>query len=62
MNSSTRTTSPSDFVIVKSYVLNNKTITGEFPVYITTASQCCADEFNNQTITPVTLPTNISND
>ena len=56
--STNRTASPSDFVILKSYKKDGKIITGEFPVYITTASLCCKDSLGNISSTPVGLPTN----
>jgi hypothetical protein len=55
--STSKQTSPSDFVILDSYENPNKEIVeGEFPIYITGASQCCIDINGYVKSEPITIP------
>ena len=58
MNASTvKTTTPEDFVILTKYVnQNQQVVDGNFPIYISTASECCLDSNKNQEITPIVIP------
>jgi hypothetical protein len=56
-NSTTKQTSPSDFVILESYNDQNKNaIIGQFPIYISGVSECCKDENGHIEAISITIP------
>jgi hypothetical protein len=55
-NSPTKTTTPADFIVLKSYTANDTTTIGEFPIYITGVSECCLDEKGKQKVIPIVIP------
>lgn len=48
----------SPILIIKSYVVNNKIIKGDFPIYILGISQCCIKPDGSQQITPIVINPN----
>jgi hypothetical protein len=55
-NSPVKTTTPADFIVLKSYTANDVTTVGDFPIYITGVSECCLDDNGNQKVVPLVIP------
>jgi len=56
-NSTTKQTSPSDFVILESYDDQNQNqIKGKFPIYLSGVSECCKDANGHIEAIQITIP------
>ena len=56
-NSNAKTTTPDDFVILSTYTNpSEESITGKFPVYVASISECCVDNVQNQEVYQVVIP------
>ena len=43
-------------ITLKSYTVKSVTVTGNFPIYVKGASQCCISKNGIKTVTPITIP------
>jgi len=45
----------SPIIVLTSYVVKNKVIRGNFPIYIKGVSQCCVKPDGTQVVTPIVV-------
>jgi len=55
-NSTSKTTTPDDFIMLTSYKKGPNVVNGNFPIYITGVSECCIGYNGIQKITPIIVP------
>jgi hypothetical protein len=55
-NSTLKTTTPDDFIMLTSYKSGSNTVKGNFPIYITGVSKCCLGNDGVQKIIPIIVP------
>jgi len=48
----------SPIIVLNSYIVKNKVIRGNFPIYVKGISQCCINARGEQVITPVVINVN----